>query len=120
MKVHITDTMLNRVIKAGSRISEIRTKCSEIAGAKIFITDRLHGMIFAALTGTPCIIFHNYNQKIKGVYEWIRELPYIRLINDVSELESNLEQLINNKCKFKFSEELLEKYYEPLYEALKT
>lgn len=33
---------------------------------ELVITDRIHGMIFAAITGTPCIALSNY--KIKGTY----------------------------------------------------
>ena len=44
------------------------------------ITDRLHGMIFAAITGTPCVVLQNNNHKIKATYEsWLRPLKHIRL-----------------------------------------
>ena len=33
---------------------------------QLVITDRLHGMIFAAITSTPCIALGNYNHKIKS------------------------------------------------------
>lgn len=30
---------------------------------QLIVTDRLHGMIFAAITSTPCIVFGNFNQQ---------------------------------------------------------
>lgn len=50
--------------------------------ASIVVTDRLHGMIFATITGTPCIVLPNTNHKITGTYhDWIEgHCPYVRLI----------------------------------------
>lgn len=49
------------------------------------ITDRLHGMIFAAITGTPCIAFDNISKKVSGVYKWIESLEYIKVVNSFEE-----------------------------------
>ncbi|MCR5669702.1 MAG: polysaccharide pyruvyl transferase family protein [Butyrivibrio sp.] len=54
----------------------------EFAKKKLVVTDRLHGMIFAAITGTPCIAFDNNTGKVHGVYEWISDLSYVRIEND--------------------------------------
>ena len=65
----------------------------EIAHAKLFITDRLHGMIFAAITGTPCISLANSSGKVKGVYEWIsKENIYVKF----AETSEDIEKLINS------------------------
>ena len=38
----------------------------------VVVTDRLHGMIFAVVTGTPCVVFPNANHKIAATYhDWI-------------------------------------------------
>ena len=42
------------------------------------ITDRIHGMLFAAVTGTPCIALDNVSKKVSGAYEWIQYLDYIQ------------------------------------------
>ena len=66
--------------------------------AKIVITDRLHGMIFAAVTGTPCVVLPNANHKITGTYQdWLREsCPFIRLADarDADSLERLIRQVI--------------------------
>lgn len=49
--------------------------------SELVITDRLHGMIFCAITNTPCIAINNNNGKVKGVYDlWINKLGHITLI----------------------------------------
>ena len=53
-------------------------------GSQLVITDRLHGMIFAFITGTPCIVLPNSNHKIKGTYDdWLSDCNYITLLDDV-------------------------------------
>ena len=42
-------------------------------------------MIFATLTGTPCIAFDSISGKVKGVYEWIKDLEYVKFANNIEE-----------------------------------
>lgn len=57
---------------------------NKISNVKIFITDRLHGMIFSYITQTPCIAFDNNNHKISGTYEkWLKDCNYIKLLNEI-------------------------------------
>ena len=54
----------------------------EIAKMKIVVTDRLHGMIFAAITNTPCLAFNNVNGKVSAVYElWLSDNKNIKVLN---------------------------------------
>lgn len=51
--------------------------------SKVVITDRLHCMIFCAITGTPCVVFDNSNCKISGVYnQWMSDISYIKLFSN--------------------------------------
>ena len=43
-------------------------------------------MIFSAITGTPCIVIGSKSPKVKGCYEWIRDLPYIIYCEDISKI----------------------------------
>lgn len=48
--------------------------------AEVVVTDRLHGMIFAAITGTPCVVLENSNHKIRGTYDaWLSTLDHVVL-----------------------------------------
>lgn len=91
--VKITDTVISQRISKQEREAIIQSKLEEFAEAKLVITDRLHGMIFSAITNTPCIVMSNYNYKVKGVYEWIKELPYICYLEDISLLEEKMMEL---------------------------
>lgn len=62
--------------------------------ARIVVTDRLHGMIFAAITGTPCVALDNYNHKVLDVYEWIKDLQYIGFCNKIEEIPKVMEKLL--------------------------
>ena len=65
-----------------------------ISKSKLIITDRLHGMIFAAITATPCITFPNSSGKVKGVYEWLKkENDYIYFINSIKDLQSIINEI---------------------------
>lgn len=86
----------------------------EIAHTKIFITDRLHGMIFAAITGTPCIALANSSGKVKGVFDWIsKENDYVKFANNIGEIE-NLINEINLDKKYYYKNENIKKSLEDL------
>lgn len=57
--------------------------------SQLVITDRLHGMIFSYITGTPAIVFPNNNGKIEYSYKWISDCGYIKLIqkSDIDHLK---------------------------------
>ena len=82
----------------------ITDKMQQFCSAQLVITDRLHGMIFAAITGTPCIVFNNYNYKIKGTYDWISYLKYIKYVETIEEAKSFIPSLLEmNECQYDLS-----------------
>lgn len=96
-----TDMYANCVVTKKNRDECVKSKMNEFASAKIVITDRLHGMIFSAITGTPCIVFGNYNYKVEGTYEWIKYLGYIRFVDTVDEMERVFPELISlDNCEY--------------------
>ena len=72
-----------------------------ISTKKLVITDRLHGMIFSVITGTPCISFGNSYHKVESSYNsWFQNLDYIIFIkreNLKNELEKYIEKFKNLK-----------------------
>lgn len=92
-KVNTSDTISrkNVILTDKVRITELNKKWREFNEAEVVVTDRLHGMIFAAITNTPCVILSNYNHKIAGTYEWLRDLPYIRFCSDIELLDAALD-----------------------------
>ena len=59
------------------RMHELVEIWRKFSSAQLVVTDRLHGMIFAYITGTPAVVFPNNNFKIEKCYEWISNCGYI-------------------------------------------
>ncbi|MGM9851676.1 MAG: polysaccharide pyruvyl transferase family protein [Muribaculaceae bacterium] len=55
----------------------IREHLQKFMSARLIITDRLHGMIFAFVTQTPALFYDNNNKKVSTTYEWIRNCGYV-------------------------------------------
>lgn len=88
-------------------------KLSEFRKSKIVITDRLHGMIFSALTGTPCIALNNSNKKVEAVYQWIDSLEYIHCARSIDELKVILSRLDLSKT-YSYKYEITQPYFAQL------
>lgn len=57
---------------------------------RVAVTDRLHGMIFCAITRTPVVVLPNSNHKISGTYDaWLKEDPCIRFLGSYDYGEFN-------------------------------
>lgn len=83
-----TSTVLDRQIPYGTEEKYVWDKLDEFAKAKLVVTDRLHGMIFAALMRTPCIAFNNISRKVEGVYRWIDQQANVCVIENENEIEA--------------------------------
>lgn len=85
-----TSTVVNENIPIGMSELYVCNKLTEFASASLVITDRLHGLIFSAITNTPCIAFDNLSGKVHGIYHWIEDIPTIRLINTFKKIKENI------------------------------
>ena len=109
-KVWNTDTVVNYKIPKREREQELNRKWKEFASAELIITDRLHGMIFAAITETPCIVILSKSHKIAGCYEWIKNCSYIQLCNNIQELGMKIQEVSDVKKKKWDNSVLLENF----------
>lgn len=99
--VNRIDMYAEETVTKSNRRMLVTQKMQEFASAKFVLTDRLHGMVFSAITETPCIVFSNYNYKVLGTYEWISNLPYIRYVESIEEAKKAIpEMLLMSDCKF--------------------
>lgn len=67
--------------------------------SRLVITDRLHGVIFCAITGTPCIALNNNNSKVKNLIEtWLGDASFIALLTrpEPALIEQAVDRLIND------------------------
>lgn len=71
----------------GDGYEELQKFIDVLSSKEIVITDRLHGMILAYITDTPCICMDNNNHKIKSTYDtWLKDDGKIRLLENLNEM----------------------------------
>ena len=112
-KIEYDDTAVGNPIPTSElRKEKLEKMFDKYRRAELVITDRLHGMIFAAITSTPCIALSNYNHKVKDTAKYLNYLGYIRYVENVKELEKNIKELLNTKFLPYDNKELKEKQKE--------
>lgn len=81
-----------------NRTVMVRSKFQSIAGSSVVVTDRLHAMILAALTETPCVVLANYNHKVRSFYEtWLYPLKYIIMADSVNEVPDKIIMVMHER-----------------------
>ena len=64
----------------------LRGTLREFQSSRLVITDRLHGMILAAVSGTPCLTLPSLNHKTEHVYrEWLSGTGYVQFLSEISQ-----------------------------------
>lgn len=114
--MHVTNK--KRIYDPSERKDVLESKLTQFSKARLVITDRLHGMVLATITGTPCIVFSNYNQKVLGTYKWINNLKYIKYVNDINELDEAYQSLASIGCFEKYNPNDLKERYRPLIDSI--
>ena len=115
----MTDTHLGNVeITDDIREKIVEDKWEEFRKAELVITDRLHGMVFAAITSTPCIALGNYNHKIESSYEWLKGQGYIKFLKDPKDIEEAIIDL-KEKKNCKYNNEFAIKEYKKIIDIIK-
>lgn len=107
-------------IDESNREKLLKEKWNEFKSSELVLTDRLHGMIFCAITGTPCIVFKNSNHKIEYSYKnWLKDCNYIYLAEDNKMPFDELKDVMNNLLATKPNTIDLRGEYLPLVSLLK-
>ena len=95
--IDYTDTVINKnIYTLKTRKKELNKKIHQFQNYKMVVTDRLHGMVFAYLSNTKCLVLQNKSYKVKGVYEWIKDANHIMLAENDNMLELS-DKLMNIK-----------------------
>lgn len=118
LEVKKTDMMEDHQIYRESRESEVYSKIKELSKAKLVVTDRLHGMVLSALANTPCVVLKSQSYKVQGVYDWIKDLKYIAIVNDINEFDDALNRVLSVENPH-YDDEILKKNFDEFYNILK-
>ena len=95
------------------REDEIQRKAVQMKAVKLVITDTLHAMILCAITGTPCLAYDNISHKVSGVYEWIKNVPYVHLYKQGEDVYACINQLVKQGAGH-YDVKTLMSFYEKL------
>ena len=112
------DTVLPHGVPVAERDIELNRLFDVYRTSELVITDRLHGMIFGAITGTPTIVVNSRSPKVMGCYEWLKHLAYIRACLDLSEIEELFFTMPHGGQKYDNHE--LMAHYDELFDDLRN
>lgn len=114
-----TDTVVPYGVPAEVREFEVERKFDEFRRARLVITDRLHGMIFAAITGTPCIALNNSSGKVEGVWSLcLRHLDYVKFVREAAEIPALLDAMLALGGR-RYDPSVFEKYWADIAATLR-
>lgn len=102
-----------------NRVRLLSKKWAEFSSAEVVVTDRLHGMIFSAITGTPCVALDNVSHKVSQGNEWIRHIVNIKVAASPEEVPALLDEVLAaGPCDY--SRMPLASYHRKMREAIKS
>lgn len=115
-KVIERDMVLDGEISKSDRYAALERQYDYFRRSELVVTDRLHGMIFSVITGTPCIVINSKSPKVRGCYEWIENLDYIRFCEEMKDISCIYSEM--NKTNNDYSVNKIDQYYGELINDL--
>lgn len=108
-------TVIGESVKSDDRERYLEKLFDKFLHSELIITDRLHAMIIAAITKTPCIVLPTFNHKVIGSYQWLKELNYIVMLQSPDQFSQKIKELLTIGEKKQLD---VEEYYAPLYNCI--
>ncbi|MFN2744358.1 MULTISPECIES: polysaccharide pyruvyl transferase family protein [unclassified Bacillus (in: firmicutes)] len=95
-------TTIGKRVSRVSREKELNQLWNRLRGAEVVVTDRLHGMIFCAITGTPCVVIRSFDHKVVEGFRWLQHVPFMKLVENpnTGEVLRAIEELIKNDSSY--------------------
>ncbi|MGN1019084.1 MAG: glycosyltransferase [Aristaeellaceae bacterium] len=85
MSIDYSNNIAEQDVPREDRARVVNTELRRFAHKKLVVTDRLHGMIFSAVTGTPVIALSAAGSKLGEFYEaFFTDCPSIRYMDTLS------------------------------------
>lgn len=109
------DTETYKHISSTERNAILEETLSIFSRVGYVITDRLHGMIFSVITGTPCLAFDNTTKKVSGAKNrWIKT-SNVLLFDEKKNIKNQIQQLL--ECtNYTYDASYAKKYFDDLFE----
>lgn len=91
-----TNNLYKDFISPEMRQQVVTDELEKFAAHKVIVTDRLHGMIFAIITNTPCVVMNAYTQKIREFANFFNDSNAVFFIDkEIDLLEGAVKQAFN-------------------------
>lgn len=105
LKIECFDTLLPREdrLSAGEAEKLLTDLWERLGRCALVVTDRLHAMLFAYITGTPAIVMPNNNHKVTEIYQWIKDCGNITMIKSADYLPELIGNALNGRSTSKHS-----------------
>ena len=118
MEIVYTDTVIEGMVYPYMRKRVLKNMLSKLATARIVVTDRLHGMVLAAMANSPSLVFSNCNYKVQGIYHWISNNRFVSYCDDASQIEEKVRGLSQEEnCVYNHDD--AKKAFAPLTELVR-
>lgn len=120
--VRFQDTHIDKSkMSVNEREKELCNIWNQFKKSEVVITDRLHGMIFSAITNTPCIAIDNSNKKVSGVYNaWLKDFSTIEVVENI-DIDIIIEKIkfFRRNSSIKTKEQISMDSFNPILNSLK-
>lgn len=117
MNILKCSTLHSSAVPLWRRNTILKKLMEKFNNADIVITDRLHGMIIAAINGTKCIAFDNATHKVAGVYNlWLKDNPNIYVFekNQKKQLDDVFCEIMSINIESNWHEDIQDYYIKML------
>lgn len=115
-KLTHNDHTATEKVTAANRYSLLKSQVELYAGSDVVLTDKLHGAIFAIITGTPCVMLSTFNHKLREVYKIFEKTDGYYFADTLEEIPGLVDKAFDVKnC---INPDLSENY-KNLYKAIK-
>lgn len=108
-----TDSVVDGYYNLYNRNSVVDDYLKRIGQADFIVSDRLHGMILAAICGIPVIALDNVSNKVYGAYEWLSVFPYVLFFKD-KELLRKIENIKKSDIEYSYVPEEFKVYHNAI------
>lgn len=78
---------------------------NDIQNYRAVVTDRMHGVYFSLITGTPCVAVSQKLGKTESIMEWFKNVDYVKYATCADEIPEALEQVCNSTKDLSFLDE---------------
>lgn len=112
IKVEETDTVIAGRVSPSMRRRVVKQKVEEFGAADLVVTDRLHGMVLSAISGTPTIALGSRSPKVEGVYNHaLQGLRNVRFCGSLDEVPEAIRSVFGKRECYR-AEKMQSKYSE--------